>query len=109
MHGAFCDQPWPGNVAGDDPGLSHTVGSGDTRRARLIPCACPMFCFVGLLSAIRELIFRYFAEEEKNQQIATKNAAINEISVKTRKEKKQLITTLMAAARKFQRAEGRAM
>ena len=30
-----------------------------------------MFCFLGLLSAIRELIFRYFAEEEKNQQNAT--------------------------------------
>ena len=71
MHGAFCDQPWPGNEAGDDPGLSGTVGSGDTRRTRLIPCPCPMFCFVGLLSAIHELIFRYFAEEEKIQQNAT--------------------------------------
>ena len=68
MHGAFCDQPWPGNDAGDDPGLSRTVGSGDTtRRTRLIPCACPMFCFVGLLSAIREMFFSNFAEKEKNQ------------------------------------------
>ena len=85
MHGAFCDQPWPGNDAGDDPGLSRTVGSGDTRRTRLIPCACPMFCFVGLLSAIRELIFRYFAEEENIQQNAKQNAEIREFSVKTRK------------------------
>ena len=62
IHGAFCDQPWPGNEAGDDPGLSRTVGMGDTRRARLIPSACPMFCFVGLsLQLIRELVFRYFA------------------------------------------------
>ena len=85
MHGAFCDQPWPGNDAGDDSGLSRTVGSGDTRRTRLIPCACPMFCFVGLLSAIRELIFRYFAEEENIQQNAKQNAEIREFSVKTRK------------------------
>ena len=40
IHGAFCDQPWPGNEAGDDRGLSRTVGSGDTRRTRLIRCAC---------------------------------------------------------------------
>ena len=25
MHGAFCDQPWPGNDSGGDPGLSRTV------------------------------------------------------------------------------------
>ena len=25
MHGAFCDQSWPGNDAGDDPGLFRTV------------------------------------------------------------------------------------
>ena len=55
IHGAFCNQLWPGNEIGDDPGLSRTVGSGDTQRTRLIPCACPMFCFVGLLSAFREL------------------------------------------------------
>ena len=30
IHGAFCDQPWPGNEDGDDPCLSRTVGSGDT-------------------------------------------------------------------------------
>ena len=30
MHSAFCDQPWPGKDAGDDPGLSRTAGSGDT-------------------------------------------------------------------------------
>ena len=53
MHGAFCDQPWPGNDAGDDPGLSRTVGSGDKRRTRLIPCAFPMFCLWGFLSAIQ--------------------------------------------------------
>ena len=55
IHGAFCDQLWAGNDAGDDPGLSRTVGSCDTRRTRFIPCACPMFCFVGLLSAFREI------------------------------------------------------
>ena len=87
MHGAFCDQPWPGNDAGDDPGLSRTVGSGDTRRTRLIPCACTMFCFVRLLSAIREMIFRYFAEEEKIEQNERQNAEIREFSVKTRKKK----------------------
>ena len=59
------------NEAGDGPGLSRTVGCGDTRRTRFMPCACPMFCFVGLLSAIREIFFRYFAEEEKIQQNAT--------------------------------------
>ena len=41
MHGAFCDQPWPRNNPGDDPGLSRTVAR---RRTRLTPCACPMFC-----------------------------------------------------------------
>ena len=30
LHGAFCDQPGPGNDSGDDPGLSRTVGSSDT-------------------------------------------------------------------------------
>ena len=74
MHGAFCDQPWPGNDAEDDPGLSRAVESGDTRRTRLIPCACLMFCFVGLLSAIREIIFRYLSEEEKLQQNVKQNA-----------------------------------
>ena len=86
MHGAFCDQPWPGNDAGDDPGLSRTVGSGDTRRTRLIPCACAMFCFVGLLSAIREFIVRYFAEEKKIEQNAKQNAENREFPVKTRKK-----------------------
>ena len=91
MHGAFCNQPWLGNDAADDPGLSRTVGSGDTRCTRLIPCACTMFCFVGLLSAIREIICKYLAEE-KIQQNAKQNAKIDEFSVKTRK--KQSITTL---------------
>ena len=54
-----------------------------------------MFYFVGPLSAIRELIFRHFAEQEKNRQNTTSNAAIREISVKTRKKK--LTTTLNAA------------
>ena len=57
LHGAFCDQPWPGSEAGDDPGLSRAVRSGDSRRTRLIPCACPMFFFVGILFAIREITF----------------------------------------------------
>ena len=65
MHGAFCDQPWPGNDAGDGPGLSRTVGGGDTRRTQLIPCACTMFCFVGLLSAIREFNFSVFCRGGK--------------------------------------------
>ena len=25
MHGAFCDQPWPGNDSGGNPGLCRTV------------------------------------------------------------------------------------
>ena len=40
----------------------------------------------GFLSAIREIIFQYFAEEEKNQQNAKQNAEIREFSVKTRKK-----------------------
>ena len=87
MHGAFCDQPWPGNDAGDDPGLSRTVGSGDTWRTRLIPCACTTFCFVGLLSAIREIFFRFFAQEGKIQQNAQQNAETREFSVKTREKR----------------------
>ena len=85
MHGAFCDQPWPGNDAGDDPGLSRTVGSGDTRRTRLIPCACPMFCFVGLFVCNSRNYFSIFAEEEKLQQDPKQNAEIREFSVKTPK------------------------
>ena len=72
IRGAFCDQPWSGNEAGDDPGLSRTVGSGDTRRTRLIPCALPDALLCRALSAIRALIFRYFAEQGKIQQNATK-------------------------------------
>ena len=66
IHGAFCDEPWPGNDAGDDLGLFRTVGSGDTRRTRLIPFACAMFCFVGLLSAIREINFNFVGILLKN-------------------------------------------
>ena len=67
MHGAFCDQPWPGNDARDDPGLSRRVGGGDTRRTGLIPCAGPMFCSVGFLSATREflLFFGVLPRREK--------------------------------------------
>ena len=86
MHGAFCDQPWPGNDAGDDAGLSRTVGSGDTRRTRLIPCACTMFCFVGLSSAICEINFSFFAEEEKIQQTRNKMLKFVNFSGKTRKK-----------------------
>ena len=85
IHGAFCDQPWSGNEAGDDPGLSRTVGSGDTRRTRLIPCACPMFCFVGLFVCNSRNYFSVFAEEEKIQQDPKQNAEIREFSVKTPK------------------------
>ena len=94
MHGAFCDQPWPGNDARDDPGLSRRVGGGDTRRTGLIPCACPMFCFVGLLSAIRELNFSVFfpgrtkfsKTRHKMLQIV-KFSRNREIFAKTRKKK----------------------
>ena len=48
--------------------------------------SCPMFYFVGPLSAIRKLIFRYFAEQEKNRQNATSNAAIREISLENAKK-----------------------
>ena len=53
----------------------------------------------GFLPAIRENIFRCFAEEEKIQQNAKQNAAIREFSVNTRKKNVlwSLITTLIAA------------
>ena len=38
MPSAFCDQPWPGNDSGDDPGPSRTVGSGDTADAAHTMC-----------------------------------------------------------------------
>ena len=84
IHGAFCDQPWSGNEAGDDP-IPYSGGWQYAAHTAHTVCACPMFCFVGLLSAIRELIFRYFAEEENIQQNAKQNAKIREFSVKTRK------------------------
>ena len=85
MHGGFCDQPWPGNDAGDDPGLSRTVGSGDTRPHGSYRAPARCSALSGFLSAIREIIFRCFAEEEKNQQNAKQNAEIREFSVKTPK------------------------
>ena len=106
MHGAFCDQPWPGNDAGDDPGQSRTVGSGDTRRTWLIPCGKPevllcrsfvcnsRFSFLGILprrkkfSKTRNKMLQFVKFQSKRE----KNAAISEISVKTRK--KELLTTL---------------
>ena len=48
---------------------------------------CPMFCFVGLLSAIREIFFRFFAQEGKIQQNAQQNAETREFSVKTREKR----------------------
>ena len=39
----------------------------------------------GFLPAIREIIFQYFAEEEKIQQNPKQNAEIREFSVKTPK------------------------
>ena len=65
MHGAFCDQRWPGNYSGDDPGLSRTVGSGDTvhtAHAVRLPDV--------LLFSLRfaKLLCRHFAEEEEIQQ-----------------------------------------
>ena len=65
MHSAFYDQAWPGNDAGDGHGVSHKVGSGDTRCTQLMPCVCPMLCFVGLLSATRELISQVFCHGGK--------------------------------------------
>ena len=84
IHGAFCDQPWSGNEAGDDP-IPYSGGWQYAAHTAHTVCACPMFCFVALLPAIRELIFQYFAEQEKIQQNATYNAEIHEIPVKTRK------------------------
>ena len=77
MHGTFCDQPWPGHKDGHDPGLSRTVGSGDARRTRLIPCAYPMFCFFGLLSAIREFIFSVFCRGGKKSAKRDINCCIS--------------------------------
>ena len=70
MHGAFCHQQWPGNDAGDDPDIPRTVESSDKGRTRLIRCAGPMFCSVGLLSAFRVNNFGFFDENEKNQETA---------------------------------------
>ena len=71
MHGAFCDQIWRGNDAGDDPVYPVQRGVA-IRRTRLTSHACPMFCFVGLLSAFREFNFSVFSPgEEKIQQNST--------------------------------------
>ena len=40
----------------------------------------------GFLSAIREIIFRYYAGEKKNQHNAKQNDEIRGFSVKTRKK-----------------------
>ena len=60
MYGTFCEQPWPVNDCGDDPGLSRTVGSGDTAHTahtvrlpdvilrRFISCDSPNY-YLGVL------------------------------------------------------------
>ena len=72
MHGAFCDQPWPGNDSGGDPGLSRTVpwpgnnsggdpglsrtvGNGDTAdTAQTVRLPDVLLC--RFFAAIREII-----------------------------------------------------
>ena len=72
IHGAFCDQPWPGNDAGDDPGLSRTVRSGDTRRTRLIPYASPMSCFAGFCLHSRIMFSAFCRVGKKSAKSDTK-------------------------------------
>ena len=69
IQGAFCDQPWPDNDCGDGPGLSRTVGSGDTAdTAHTVRLPDVLLCRFFLLFA--KLLFRHFAEEEEIQQNA---------------------------------------
>ena len=68
MHGAFCDQPWPGNDAGDDPGLSVIPCSGQWRYAAhtvhtvRLPdvSALSVFCL-----HFAKMFCRYFAERRR--------------------------------------------
>ena len=70
MHGAFCDQPWPGNEAGGDPGLSRTVGSGDTADAAHTVRLPFYFAWSLFFMPFAKLLCRHFAEEEEIQQNA---------------------------------------
>ena len=65
IHGAFCDQLWAGNDAGDDPGLSRTVGSGGRRRTWLTLSTRPMFCIAVFFPAIREFLSKTYCRGGK--------------------------------------------
>ena len=72
MHGAFCDQPLPGNDSGYDPGLSRTVGSGDTAdKAHTVRLPDVLLCRFFPCDS-RFFFFRRFAEEEEIQQTRNK-------------------------------------
>ena len=66
MRGVFCDQPWPGNDAGDDPGLSRRVGVAmrGAHGSYRAPSRCSALS--GFLSAIREKCFSVFNKKLKN-------------------------------------------
>ena len=68
--------------------LRSLVGSEMCIRDRLIPCACPMFCFVRLLSAIREVDFLGIWPRRKKigKTRHEIRIAIREVSLKTRKK-----------------------
>ena len=59
------------------------VAIGGANGSYRAPARCSALS--GFLSAIREIIFQYFTEEEKIQQNPKQNAEIREFSVKTRK------------------------
>ena len=69
--------------------LGYLVRWGVAMRGAHGSCRAPARCSAlsDFLSAIREIIFQYFAEEEKNQQKnAKQNAEIREFPVKTQKK-----------------------
>ena len=68
------------------PRSMRSVGSCDTRRTRLTPCACPML-FVGLLSALREFSFSLFCRDQKYSAKRDVKCCNSWNSVKTRKKK----------------------
>ena len=65
MNGAFCDPPWPGNDAGDDPGLSRSVGGGDTRGTPLKRALNRYSDLSAFCLQFAQVFFRYVCSREK--------------------------------------------